>query len=115
MAEEEHLWQGGATAAENYDAHLVPVFFEPWAEVLIGKAAIRRGERVLDVACGTGAVTRSVAALRPGRLVGFDMNPDMLAVSRRRAEAVGIDVELVEGDHSLGFVADIYEHVILVN
>jgi len=43
---------------ENYERHLVPRIFAPWAEELVKAAALRAGERVLDIACGTGIVAR---------------------------------------------------------
>jgi ubiquinone/menaquinone biosynthesis C-methylase UbiE len=50
----------------------------------MGTAALRPGERVLDVACGTGVVTRLAAArVGPsGTVAGLDVNPAMLAVAR---------------------------------
>jgi len=77
--------QQAASPAEMYQQFFGPALFQPWASVLVDKAAPRPGERVLDLACGTGIVTRQVApAVGPGgRVVGVDLNPDMLAVARR--------------------------------
>ena len=44
-------------AAEAYERLLVPAMFDPWASKLIDEVSIQSGERVLDVACGTGVVT----------------------------------------------------------
>ena len=69
---------------EVYERELVPALFGRWASDLVEAAGIREGGRVLDVACGTGAVTR-VAATRAGpagRVVGLDVNPNMLAAAR---------------------------------
>jgi len=72
------------TAAENYARYFAPVIPAPLAADLVETAAPRAGEYVLDVACGTGVVTR-LAALRvgaAGRVVGVDLNPGMLEVAR---------------------------------
>ncbi|WP_170167110.1 methyltransferase domain-containing protein [Paracoccus methylarcula] len=72
------------TAAENYQRYFVPAIAAPVADDLIATAALRTGERVLDVACGTGVVVR-LAAERvgaSGSVTGLDLNPGMLAVAR---------------------------------
>jgi ubiquinone/menaquinone biosynthesis C-methylase UbiE len=80
----DERWQLAGSAAEVYEQHLVPAIFGPWAPVVVDAAGVRPGERVLDVACGTGVVTREAARrLGPrGILVGVDNNPGMLAVAR---------------------------------
>jgi ubiquinone/menaquinone biosynthesis C-methylase UbiE len=75
------------SAAEVYDEFFVPALFEEWAGRVAEAAAVRSGERVLDVACGTGVLTRAVAARvgASGAALGLDVNDGMLAVARRRA------------------------------
>jgi ubiquinone/menaquinone biosynthesis C-methylase UbiE len=73
----------GGTAPENYERYFVPTIGAPLANELIGIAALRPGERVLDVACGTGIVAR-LASQRvgtTGTVAGLDVNPGMLAVA----------------------------------
>ena len=74
----------GGSAPENYERYFVPVIGAPLATDLIDTAALRPGERVLDVACGTGVVAR-LAAERvgaAGTVAALDINPGMLAVAR---------------------------------
>lgn len=70
--------------AERYERDLVPELFEPWARDLVDLAAPRPGERILDVACGTGVVARAAAPrVGPsGTVTGIDVNADMLALAR---------------------------------
>lgn len=77
-------------AAQAYEALFVPALFEQWAPVVADLAQIPPGERVLDVACGTGVLARHVAGrLGPnGRVVGLDPNAGMLAVARGLAPAI---------------------------
>jgi ubiquinone/menaquinone biosynthesis C-methylase UbiE len=93
-------WQLGGNAPEVYERELVPAIFEPWAPLLVAKAALHEGEHALDVACGTGVVTRLAAAQlgSRGHMVGLDLNPGMLARARASAPAGGPPVEWREGD-----------------
>jgi len=70
--------------AANYERFFVPAIGAPLATDLIRLAALRPGERVLDVACGTGVVARlaSPQVGTIGTVAGLDVNPGMLAVAR---------------------------------
>lgn len=74
----------GGRPPQNYDRYFVPAIGEPVARDLIDRAALRAGERVLDVACGTGIVARLAAEQvgETGTVAGLDLNPGMLAVAR---------------------------------
>jgi ubiquinone/menaquinone biosynthesis C-methylase UbiE len=87
--------QAVRSPADVYDEQFVPALFRPWAAVLCDAASIGPGQRVLDVACGTGALAIAVAdRVRPdGAVHGLDANPEMLAVARRKHA----DVEWHEG------------------
>ena len=76
-------------AAENYERYFVPSIGHPVAASLVDAATLRWGERVLDVACGTGIVARLAAErIGPrGTVEGLDPNPGMLAVARQVAPA----------------------------
>jgi ubiquinone/menaquinone biosynthesis C-methylase UbiE len=70
--------------AEAYEKLLVGPLFRPWAELVIQRVAPAEGDRVLDVACGTGIVAR-LARERVGdlgRVVGVDNSAPMLTVAR---------------------------------
>ncbi len=83
MAEHE-AWQLEGSAPELYERYLVPAITALWAADLVERAAPRPGERVLDVACGTGVVARLAAQrVGTGRVVGLDINSGMLAVAAR--------------------------------
>ncbi len=90
----------GASAAELYERELVPAMFAPWAANLIDLAQVEPGERILDVACGTGVVAR-MAATRTGiagKVVGLDFSPPMLAVARALPPVAGAPIEWVEAN-----------------
>ncbi len=74
-------------AAEVYDEYFVPALFQEWAPQMADAAAIRAGQRVIDVACGTGVLARELMERvgAKGTVVGLDPNPGMLAVARRKA------------------------------
>ncbi len=69
------------------------------AHKLVSLAGIRRGDRVLDVACGTGMLTQKIAARagRDGRVVGIDMSAGALYIAKKAggAEFVQADAETV--------------------
>jgi ubiquinone/menaquinone biosynthesis C-methylase UbiE len=74
-------WQVAGNAAETYEQALVPAVFAPWAPLVVALADPQPGDRVLDIACGTGVVTRLAAqhVKRTGKVTGLDLNPGMLA------------------------------------
>jgi ubiquinone/menaquinone biosynthesis C-methylase UbiE len=77
-------WQVAGSAPEVYERELVPAVFGRWAPILIELGHPKPGDRVIDIACGTGIVAR-IAATRVGRggaVVGVDLNPGMLNVAR---------------------------------
>lgn len=91
-------FQVSGNAAELYEQYAVPYILGPWAPELVELAALRRGERVLDVACGTGVVAR-LAAPRvgpTGQVTGVDLNAGMLAVARTLPAPPGATIVWVE-------------------
>jgi SAM-dependent methyltransferase len=80
-------WDLAAAAYESlWQTQLAPVQAE-----VIACAALSEGERVLDVACGTGTVTfKAAEAVRPGgSVVGVDLSDRMVAAARDRAQRDG--------------------------
>ena len=78
-------WQVPGSGPEIYETVFVPAMMGEWAPRVIALANPQPGERILDVACGTGALTRVVAkSIGPnGRVVGLDLSPEMLAEARK--------------------------------
>ena len=94
MAQTQDGWQLEASAPELYERYLVPAIARLWAADLVERAAPKPGERVLDIACGTGIVARFAAAtIGTGHVVGLDINEGMLAVARSRSAGIGLDIE----------------------
>jgi SAM-dependent methyltransferase len=77
-------------AATNYDEAVVPALMSEWAPRVAAAASIRPGDRVLDVACGTGVLSRVVAeAVGPaGSVTGLDVDPGMLTIAARAAPGI---------------------------
>ncbi|MDR8394306.1 class I SAM-dependent methyltransferase [Aliifodinibius sp. S!AR15-10] len=92
--------------AESYQKYLVPAMFKECSEQLVSHAGITPGQRVLDIACGTGILARTAAKQvgENGSVVGLDMNPGMLSVARQLAPDLewqqGIAEELPFEDNS---------------
>src|SRR5712671_779233 len=80
-------------------AHFAPLealTTQPAAE-LVRRASPRAGQRLLDVACGTGVV--AVTAARLGaRVTGLDLTPELLERARENARIAGVEVVWHEGD-----------------
>lgn len=76
---------------DGYDRLLAPVVFEPWAARLVAAVGVSPGDRVLDVASGTGAVARAaaLAAGAGGAVVASDLSAAMLARSATHPAAGG--------------------------
>ncbi|MFT7487483.1 MAG: ubiquinone/menaquinone biosynthesis C-methylase UbiE [Candidatus Paceibacteria bacterium] len=98
--------------AQFYEASLVPLIFEPYAEDLAERACACAPEVLLEVACGTGVVTRALAKSLPATtsITASDLNLAML----EHAQSIGTEqrvtwrqanvMELPFDDHSMDLV-----------
>jgi ubiquinone/menaquinone biosynthesis C-methylase UbiE len=95
VTNEQEQWQLDGTAPELYQRYLVPAVTAGWATDLVERVAPRPGERVLDVACGTGVVAREAASCvgPTGRVAAVDLNEGMLDVARSLPERWDAAVE----------------------
>ncbi len=77
------------TEAELYASFFVPTIATPVSHELLRVADLQPGERVVDVACGTGVITRAAAErVGPsGSVRGIDLSPGMIEVARKTPAA----------------------------
>jgi ubiquinone/menaquinone biosynthesis C-methylase UbiE len=81
--------QVSCSAAEVYEEFFVPALFAQWADRVVEAVGLQEGDRVLDVACGTGVLARAAAACIGAKsVVGLDANEGMLDVARRAAPEI---------------------------
>ena len=96
MAADEARERARATwAAGDYDA-IVDYIWGVGGD-LVDRVGVGDGDRVLDVACGTGNAAIP-AAQRGGEVTGLDLTPELLERGRRRAQKEGVTIDWVEGD-----------------
>lgn len=106
----ESTLQAQIDAANAYEALFVPALFGQWAAKVADAVQVQAGQRVLDVACGTGILAREIASRigAAGRVVGVDPNPGMVAVAKKLAAAIewreGVAESLPFPDHSFDAV-----------
>jgi SAM-dependent methyltransferase len=82
--------QAQIEAARAYEALFVPALFQEWAPWVVAAANLQPGQRVLDVACGTGVLARAATSCvgDSGTVAGLDANPGMLAVAAELASGI---------------------------
>lgn len=94
-------WQVNGTAPEAYERYIVPAWMGEWAQLLVDSARVNIGNKVLDVACGTGVVIRKAARLigTDGRVAGLDADKAMLSTAKQFAEQEDIhSIEWYQSD-----------------
>jgi len=80
-------------------AHFAPLeaLTTPTAALLVKYARIKEGQRVLDVACGTGVV--AITAARKGSKVdGLDLTPELIERAKENATIASVDIDFRQGD-----------------
>lgn len=87
-AGQKQIWPSFAP----YEVHTTPT-----AARLVRRAGVKAGQRVLDVACGTGVVSVTAACLG-ARVTGLDLTPELLERARENARIAGVEIEFHEGD-----------------
>jgi ubiquinone/menaquinone biosynthesis C-methylase UbiE len=94
MAEHPFGKAYAGTPPANYERFFVPLIGAPLATDLVRHAELRKGDRVLDVACGTGVVARlaSDEVGNEGAVAALDVNAGMLAVARASTPE-GVNIE----------------------
>lgn len=86
--------------ADVYETYFVPGMFRPLSRALLPLAAAKSGDRLLDLACGTGIIARQVAPVvgAEGRVVALDLRQAMLDVASKLTVPYGAAIEWVQGD-----------------
>jgi SAM-dependent methyltransferase len=102
---QRHMWTVG-------DFAKIATRTVPAAEEIVDRLGIAAGDRVLDVATGTGNGAL-IAAERGARVSGLDLTPKLLGIAAERAAAAGVEIDLVEGDaEALPYEDDSFDAVI---
>lgn len=101
--------------AEIYESYLVPGIHARWTPVFLDLARPQPGERVLDVACGTGIVAQNAAPAvgEDGAVTAVDVSPEMLDVARNKPSTDGAHIDWQQGDAcDLAFTDDAFDLVL---
>ena len=81
---------------------------------LIHQASLQPGERVMDLACGTGTLARLLQQSQPGvQVIGVDADPEILAIAKEKVKERPVDSILFEEGFSdqLSFSSNLFHHV----
>lgn len=99
------------SAADIYEEFFVPALFGEWAPRVADAAKITSGDRILDVACGTGILAREASQRvgAAGKVIGLDRNEWMFDVARRVAPNIEWVVGVAE---SLPFKDQTFDAVV---
>src|SRR5438132_14212802 len=83
---------------ENYDRYLGPFLFEPYAKDIAEKVKNLPVSNILEIACGTGRVTRHLRDVFPSmvKIVATDINPDMLKIAKQNVENNNVEFKVAD-------------------
>lgn len=97
--EQSQLWNGPAGAAWVEAQEMLDTMFAPFEPLLLDGVPGSAGGSLLDVGCGTGAVTLAAARRREGgACLGIDISAPMIATARARAAREDLPARFVTGD-----------------
>ena len=96
---EQSGYQISSDAAKAREQYSVRFYLGPWTPGLVALAALQPGERVLDLACGSGLVARHAAPQigATGQVTGLDINAPALDIARSLPPPAGAPIAWVQG------------------
>jgi ubiquinone/menaquinone biosynthesis C-methylase UbiE len=107
------LTEFAGSVPHNYDQYLGPLFFEPYALDIFERLKGKRYQRILELASGTGRLTRHLAELvkEEGQLFATDLNPDMLKLAKHTLINNQITWQVVDA-HEIPYDSDFFDVVV---
>lgn len=97
---------------EKYDSCLGPLLFEPYAIDLYKRIEQLPGKKILEIACGTGRVTKHLASkIQGASITATDLNADMITVARKRVGQETIEWKVADAQ-DLPFPNDSFDIVV---
>ncbi len=97
--DQAQIWNGAAGRAWVEGQAMMDQMLHPFQERLVAATAAHDGERLLDVGCGTGAVTLALARLPSvAAVTGIDISAPMLAAAEARVRAAGLAARFLRAD-----------------
>jgi ubiquinone/menaquinone biosynthesis C-methylase UbiE len=80
---------------------------------LINELGLKKGDRILDIGCGTGR--HSLGLAKEGMIMtGIDLSPDMLTIARQKAQELGLNITFIQQDASLIKLEEKFDHAICI-
>lgn len=97
---EKSGWELCGDGPEAYEKYIVPAFSGAWAQDIVQRAALRGGDRILDVGCGTGIVSRHAykSLGESGNITGIDVNEIVIKKAREICLPNDIPIEWKQGN-----------------